>query len=99
MIVSIFCHTAPPVRRRVHAGVVEALRPGGLFVLEAYRPEQLRYGTGGPPTADLMMSLRQLRAELAGLEIVHAAELEREVREGRLHHGMAAVVQVLAIKR
>ena len=34
--------------------VVAGLRPGGIFVLEAYRPEQLDYGTGGPPTAELM---------------------------------------------
>lgn len=99
VIVSIFCHTPPAVRRRVHAGAVGALRPGGVFVLEAYRPEQLGYRTGGPPTAELMMTLPELRAELAGLEIVHAAQLDREVREGRLHHGMAAVVQVLAVRR
>jgi SAM-dependent methyltransferase len=98
-VVSIFCHTPAPVRRRVHAGVVGALKPGGMFVLEAYRPEQLGYRTGGPPTADLMMTLAELRGELAGLEIVHGAELEREVREGRLHCGRAAVVQVLALSR
>lgn len=99
LVVSIFCHTPPALRRRVHAGIVGALRPGGMFLLEAYRPEQLGYATGGPPTAELMMTLADLRGELAGLEIVHGAELEREVREGRLHRGMAAVVQVLALRR
>lgn len=99
VVVSIFCHTPPELRRRVHAGVVSALKPGGMFVLEAYRPEQLAFGTGGPPTAELMMTLADLRGELAGLEIVHGAELDRDVQEGRLHHGTAAVVQVLALKR
>jgi len=39
-----------------------------------------------------------LRGELAGLELLHAVELDREVREGRLHTGMGAVVQVVAVK-
>jgi len=96
VIVSIFAHTPRPVRAALHAKVVRGLAPGGVYVLEAYRPEQLGRGTGGPPDPALMPSLADLRAELAGLELVHAVETEREVLEGRLHTGAAAVVQVLA---
>ncbi|MGC4000726.1 MAG: class I SAM-dependent methyltransferase [Anaeromyxobacter sp.] len=53
-IVSIFCHLAPAIRRRVHGRVVRALRPGGIFVLEAFRPEQLTFGTGGPTELALL---------------------------------------------
>jgi SAM-dependent methyltransferase len=95
-IVSIWCHLPSRLRARVHAQVVAGLKPGGVFLLEAYRPEQLRFGTGGPKEADLLPSLAQLRHELAGLEIEHGAELEREVHEGQGHSGPSAVVQVLA---
>ena len=44
------------------------------------------------------MTLAGLRRELAGLDFVHAVELEREVVEGRLHHGLGAVVQVVAVR-
>ena len=97
-IVSIFSHMPPAARRHLHREVVAGLRPGGVFVLEAYRPEQLDYGTGGPPTAELMMRLDALRAELAGLEFDLAAETTRDIREGTLHHGRGAVVQILAHK-
>lgn len=97
-IVSIFAHMPPPARRHLHREVVSGLRPGGVFVLEAYRPEQLEYGTGGPPTAELMMSLDDLRVELAGLEIDFAVETTRDVNEGTLHHGRGAVVQIRASK-
>ena len=40
----------PPGRERVFAGIKRTLKPGGLLLLHGYRPEQLRYGTGGPPT-------------------------------------------------
>lgn len=98
VIVSIFAHLPPAVRRRLHHQVVAGLRRGGLFILEAYRPQQLEYKTGGPPVADLMMTLRELQQDLTGLQWLHATELEREVMEGKLHHGRGAVVQILAKK-
>jgi hypothetical protein len=45
-----------------------------------------------------MMDLRALRAELQGLQLEIARELEREVNEGRLHRGLGAVVQILGRK-
>ncbi len=97
-IVSIFAHMPPLVRRDLHSRVVEALKPGGVFLLEAYTPDQIGRGTGGPPVAEMMMSLELLRDELAGLEFVHAVEVERDVVEGIGHTGVGAVVQVVARK-
>jgi len=97
-IISIYCHVDGDIRSALHRKVVAGLRPGGGLVLEAYRPEQLAYGTGGPPTVEKLMSLTQLRDELAGLDFQHALELEREVVEGNLHTGLGAVVQILAAK-
>lgn len=97
-IVSIFCHTPPPLRRRLHRRVAAGLRPGGVFLLEAYTPRQLRYGTGGPPTEELLVSLEELREELTGLELRLARELERDVVEGTFHTGRAHVVQVIAAR-
>jgi len=95
-IVSIFCHLPPSIRVPLYAAVVRGLRPGGVFILEAYTPRQLGRGTGGPPSAELLVSLEDLTRELAGLEFLHACELEREVREGAYHTGLACVVQVVA---
>jgi len=98
-IVSIFAHLPPEIRARVHAGVVAGLGPGGVFILEAYRPEQLGRGTGGPPDAERMMNLQRLRPELGALDWLVAREIEREVIEGPRHSGMASVVQLLARRR
>jgi SAM-dependent methyltransferase len=97
-IISIFCHLPPRVRARCHAAVVQALVPGGLFVLEAYRPEQLHLQTGGPQHRELLVTTDDLRAELAGLEFLALAEVDREIREGRFHQGPSATVQCLARK-
>jgi SAM-dependent methyltransferase len=97
-IVSIWCHTPVPLRRRVHREVVNALRPGGRFVLEAYTPRQLAFGTGGPKSVDLLCEPEDVRAELAGLTFERFEEKVREVHEGALHDGRSAVLQVLASK-
>ncbi|MFT3831001.1 MAG: class I SAM-dependent methyltransferase [Opitutaceae bacterium] len=94
-IVSIFAHLPPVLRRTVHAAAVRGLAPGGVFILEAYTPAQLAFATGGPKDPALLMRLDDLRDELAGLELLVARELEREVREGPAHSGPAAVVQIL----
>jgi len=98
LIVSIYAHLRPELRRQVHAAVLVGLRPGGWFVLEGYAPAQLGRGTGGPRQAELLVPLETLRCELDGLQLEHALECEREVLEGRLHTGMAAVVQIVGRK-
>ncbi|MGD8782882.1 MAG: class I SAM-dependent methyltransferase [Thioalkalispiraceae bacterium] len=97
-VVSIFCHIPKPVRAKLHQSVIAGLKPGGVLLLEAYTPEQIKFGTGGPPTDELTMSLKDLHQELAGLEILHAQEIERDVIEGLYHTGRGAVVQVIAQK-
>jgi len=97
-IISIFCHLPSGIRSSVHRRVVAGLRPGGMLVLEAYTPAQLKLKTGGPPTADMAMTLNVLKSELEGLRFIHARELERDVIEGKFHTGRGAVVQVVAVK-
>jgi hypothetical protein len=44
----------------------------------------------------MMVSLADPTGELAGLEFLHAWELERKVREEVYHTGLASVVRLLA---
>ncbi len=97
-IVSIFCHLPEPLRIQVHRQILKSLRPGGVFILEAYTPEQLKYATGGPPGKDMMMDLSSLQQELIGLDIVHGKETVREIHEGAFHNGKGSVVQVMAMR-
>ena len=96
LVVSIFAHTPPPIRRRVHGALAAALRPGGRLILEAYTPDQIGRGTGGPRVPELTMDLTRLDDELVGLEFEHRAEFVRSVVEGPGHTGDGAVVQVIA---
>jgi len=96
VIVSVFMHLPQPLRGAVLRAAAAGLAPGGVFVMEAYAPDQIGRGTGGPPDAERLAPLEELLGELEGLEVLHAAALEREVVEGHLHSGAASVIQILA---
>ena len=97
-IVSIFCPLPSSLRKELHKKVVAGLKPNGVFLVEAYTPDQLKHRTGGGNSADTMTSKNSLILELAGLKFIHLIELERDVLEGVYHTGLGAVVQAIASK-
>jgi SAM-dependent methyltransferase len=97
-IVSIFCPLPSSIRKELYKKVIAGLKQNGVFLLEAYTPDQLKHGTGGGNSVDVMQTKESLRLELAGLKFMHLVELERDVIEGIYHTGIGAVVQAIAAK-
>ncbi len=98
-IISIWCHTPPEVRRRMHASIADSLVVGGCFLLESYAPAQLGFGTGGPKDVSLLQSAKDARSELVGLDLAVVQEVEREIHEGPFHGGRSATTQVIGYRR
>jgi SAM-dependent methyltransferase len=98
-VVSVFCHLPSALRRTVHRRAQAALADGGVAILELYRPEQLQYQTGGPRDLDLLVTLADLRADFDECDLELGEEKVREVVEGTLHTGQAAVVQAVLGRR
>lgn len=97
-IVSIFCPLPSAIRKPLYAKIEAALKPGGVLLLEAYTPDQIKHGTGGGSNPDTMQTRTTLLEELPSLTFTHLQELEREVIEGTYHTGLGAVVQAIAAK-
>jgi SAM-dependent methyltransferase len=97
-ISSIFVHLPATLRAKIHKRIGAWLKPGGIFLLEAYSPDQIKRGTGGPKDLALLVPLPTLLEELHELQIEHQAALVRNVLEGQFHTGEASVVQVVARK-
>jgi SAM-dependent methyltransferase len=96
-VVAIFIQfAAPEARARIFEGMRAALAPGGLLILQGYRPEQLAYGTGGPSQVENLYTEPLLRESFAGLEILHLASRDDEVDEGPAHRGMSALIDLVA---
>ena len=93
LIAAIWMHVGPELRATVFEQSVEALRPGGHLLIEAYRPQQLNFSSGGPARKELLIDAAQLQQELAALEPLILQEIERTISEGNAHQGRSAVVQ------
>ncbi len=100
VVAAIFVQFAgPELRERMFQGMKDALLPGGLLLLQGYRPEQIEYATGGPKQRENMYTEALLRASFSDLEILHLASHDDLVDEGPGHSGMSALIDLVARRR
>ncbi|WP_342806648.1 class I SAM-dependent methyltransferase [Alteromonas sp. M12] len=97
-IISIFCPLPTELRSHVYKNAVNGLKAGGVFLLEAYTPEQLKHATGGGKSIDSMTTKESLLSDLGRLNFSQLQEIERDVIEGIYHTGKGAVIQAVATK-
>ena len=99
VIVAVFIQFASSAERpALHAAMQQALKPGGLLLLQGYTPKQLEYRTGGPSNIDNLYTAEDLRRDFGTLEILHLLEHDDEIREGPGHSGLSALVDLVARK-
>jgi hypothetical protein len=94
-----FVHQSPQIRPAFHYRVIQSLKTGGMICLEAFHIDQINLTSGGPKSMDMLMHLEQLSEDFKDLEIIHLAKTQRDLDEGSFHQGMAALVQLIAIKK
>lgn len=98
-LVAVFIQFLPPESRDdVFAGMMSSIKPGGLFLLEGYRPEQVNYATGGPPRREHMYTREWLEATFAGWEILILKDYDAVICEGKAHNGLSALIDLVARK-
>ena len=98
LIVSIYCHLPETIRRVVHQRAELALKPGGLFILEAFHHSQLKYQSGGPKTTDLLYDLEALTGDFQSLQILEALDGLCYLDEGARHSGLGHIVRLVLQK-
>jgi SAM-dependent methyltransferase len=100
VIAVIFIQFAnPEQRKRIFAGVRKALKPGGLLLLQGYRPEQLKYKTGGPSAVENLYTEAMLAETFADFSDLQIRAHDSMTQEGTGHVGMAALIDLTGRKR
>lgn len=94
-VFAIYLHLPPELRTSVHAGILRATKPGGLVILEAFSPAQLKFTSGGPKQVELLYTAAMLQQDFAPAVALKLEEKELVVAEGHMHSGPAAVVRAV----
>lgn len=98
LVVSIYYHLPSSVRRDVHRRVIDCLRPGVRFLLEAYDVANIGRGVGGPQSNDMTIESAELENQFRGWTISVSRTIERDITESTYHNGLSSTKQFLAAK-
>ena len=98
-VIGIFIQFADPqMRVRIFQKTYEALKPGGIFILQGSTPKQLEYKTGGPSLLEHLYTAQMIRDLAKEFEILDLCCYEKELNEGARHAGMSALLGLVAKK-
>lgn len=97
-IISIFGHFPASLRKSIFTQVHGGLKPKGVFLMEAYDKNQLKFRTGGPQVEELLYSTDELESDFQEFNNISINTHIREISEGTYHKGISSVIQVVAVK-
>jgi len=88
----------PPERDKIFAGIKKALKPGGLLLLEGYRPEHIKNENGGPQTPERCYTRALLENVFKDFASIDIREYNAELAEGSRHVGQSALIDLVGRK-
>ncbi len=98
-IICIFGHFPQQLRKSVFKQIYKGLKKGGIFLMEAYHKDQLKYKTGGPQVEELLYSTEELKDDFSEFKNISIKTLVKDVSEGVYHNGLSSVIQVIAYNK
>ncbi len=98
VIAAIFIHLGAAEQTEFFRNLDAALKPGGLLLMQNYRPEQLNYSTGGPPDAERTYTRAILQAAFGDFSQLDIREHDSVLNEGTAHVGMSALIDLVGKK-
>jgi len=96
--IMVFGHFHKNVQTMVLNKMKKAIKPKGILMLEVFSKEQLKYGTGGPPELEMLYEPKDILAWCKGHEVIHFFYGEQERVAGKVHNGLAHIIQLVLRK-
>jgi SAM-dependent methyltransferase len=97
-IISIFSHFNLDDTNKLHFRYFNALKPNGVFLMEAFAREQLPLNTGGPKNIELLYNTEDIKNSFPDGKIELLKKDVVYLHEGDLHDGKAVVVRAIIKK-
>lgn len=90
----IYVHLPEKQRKAFHAEIYKSIKPGGLFVLEAFAKEQAGLNSGGPKDPAMLYDAPSLCSDFPFMHMITCEQKEVVLEEGEYHKGKAAVLRM-----
>lgn len=94
----LFFHADTSSRRYLHGKVIQALKPGGRLILEAFHKEQIHKNSGGPKSVELLFDETMLAEDFNSLNTDILEKGEITLDEGSFHQGPAKIIRYTGTK-
>lgn len=94
----LFFHADASSRQYLHRKVIQALKPGGKVLLEAFHKGQIKNNTGGPKSLEMLFDEKILEKDFSSLEPVLLETQEIILDEGPFHQGLAHIIRYIGTK-
>ncbi len=98
-IALIHVHFPPKNRRYIHKKLINSLKKGGFFIMEAFSAEQHKFCSGGPSDRKMLYEIPDLKNDFDDLGIETLSKQEAELDEGVYHQGPASVIRLVATRK
>ncbi len=103
LVLVAYVHTDAQARAAWLPKVINAVKPGGLFIYIGHDPDNIEHGVGGPQDPGLLPGTQDITSLLDGFDIMAAEVVERPVAadpgHGRAQEGTALDTFVRAVRR
>lgn len=100
----IYAHFTASKKSLFHQKLRRYLKPGGVIIFEAFSKEHLKHRmqnpqVGGPTDLDTLYSKEEILIDFENFEILHLAQEEIILEEGKYHIGKANVIRFVGRKQ
>ena len=87
----------------MHKRLNTYLKIGGYFIIDAFSKEhrainKVNPAAGGPPDADMMYSIDEIKRDFINYEIIELKKEEVNLKEGFGHLGKSALIRFIGKK-
>lgn len=99
----IFAHFPSDILHRCHRKVANALKSGGIIIIEGFHTEHQHYqnqspDVGGPKDTRMLFTREHLHRDFSDFSTLHLDVCEVDLSEGQYHNGLSKVLRYIGQK-
>ena len=94
----IYVHLREDLRIEFNEKLIEALKPGGLIIMELFSKNQFGKNSGGPQDLTMLYSIDEIKKDFHNLKTILLKEEIIHLSESDKHRGEASVIRFVGEK-